>query len=150
MTRSQDQRGVGLIEVMVAVLVLGVGLLGLLGLQTRSMQLSRQSFLYNQATIYAQDISERIRANSESVDEYLIDFGESSSADSDDCIDGDCTSTQLAAWDIKIWTDNLGDSLPQGQGAITKLGDQVVITVRFDASNGDDQQPQSVSFTMQI
>ncbi len=150
MINNAMQKGVGLIEVMVSALILAIGLLGVMALQARSLQFSQQSYMYNQATLYAQDISERIRANSDSVDEYLIDFGETSSASSSNqCLTGSCTEAQLAQWDLKIWLDNLAASLPEGEGSISRIGDQVIVTVRFDSSRGEDN-PESVSFTMQI
>lgn len=52
-----------MIEVLIAVLILAIGLLGVAGVQVVSMQNTSNANLRTQATIYAQDMAERIRAN---------------------------------------------------------------------------------------
>ncbi len=145
----KKQVGAGMIEVLVSAVIMAVGILGIMAMQNRALQFSQQSHMFNQATVYAQDISERIRSNDQVVDEYLIDFGESTTATSSQCLTGSCTEQQLAQWDIKVWLDNLALSLPAGEGSIAQVGDEVVITVRFDSTRGEEG-PQSVSFAMQI
>ena len=55
------QRGVGLIEVLVTMLVLSIGLLGLAGLQTEALRLNHNALLETKAHIFASDIAERMR-----------------------------------------------------------------------------------------
>lgn len=55
--------GFTLIEVMVALVVLAVGLLGMASLMTRSQQSNESAYSRSQATLMAYDIVERIRAN---------------------------------------------------------------------------------------
>jgi|GEM_PF-497639 len=57
------QRGVGLLEVMIAVLVLGIGVLGVLGLQTVALKNSDSSSLRGQATIQVYAMFDLLRAN---------------------------------------------------------------------------------------
>lgn len=57
------QNGVSLIEVMVALFVLGVGLLGVLAMQAESMKLNQQAYGSTQAMFLANDIVERMRVN---------------------------------------------------------------------------------------
>ncbi len=57
------QRGFTMIEVLVAVLILAIGLLGVAGVQLLSMQQTSNSNMRSVATIYAQDVAERVRAN---------------------------------------------------------------------------------------
>jgi len=57
------QDGFTMIEVLVAVLVLAIGLLGVAGVQLLSMQQTTNSNVRSQATLYAQDLAERMRAN---------------------------------------------------------------------------------------
>lgn len=52
-----------MIEVLVAVLVLGAGVLGFAALQTRAMQSTGDSYLRSQAMAIAQDLAERVRLN---------------------------------------------------------------------------------------
>ncbi|MFB2764915.1 type IV pilus modification protein PilV [Marinobacter shengliensis] len=57
------QGGITLIEVLIAVLILAIGLLGVAGVQVVSMQNTVNSDLRTQATLFAQDLAEQIRAN---------------------------------------------------------------------------------------
>ena len=57
------QQGISLIELLVAILLISIGLLGLLSLQLSGVQSSHGSYLRSQATLLADDLIERIRAN---------------------------------------------------------------------------------------
>lgn len=57
------QTGVTLIEVLVAIALLSMGLLGLAGLQLRGMQVNQGSAMRSQATIMAEDLADRMRAD---------------------------------------------------------------------------------------
>lgn len=57
------ERGLTLIEVLVTMVLLGVGLLGLAGLQLRGMQVNQGSTFRSQAAILAEDLIDRMRAD---------------------------------------------------------------------------------------
>lgn len=59
----QAQRGVGLMEVMVAALILAVAVLGFIALQYRSLEAANEAYYRTQAMSVARDLAERIRAN---------------------------------------------------------------------------------------
>ena len=56
-------RGLTLIEVLVTMVLLGVGLLGLAGLQLRGMQVNQGSTFRSQAAILAEDLADRMRTD---------------------------------------------------------------------------------------
>jgi type IV pilus modification protein PilV len=60
---ARRQRGVTLIEILVAVVLLSIGLLGLAGLQLRGMQVNQGSMWRAQAAIMAEDLADRMRAD---------------------------------------------------------------------------------------
>jgi type IV pilus assembly protein PilV len=62
-TASVCQYGMTLIEILVAVVVLSVGLLGLAGLQLKGMQVNQGSVYRWQAAMLAEDIADRMRAD---------------------------------------------------------------------------------------
>lgn len=114
------QRGMGLVEVLVALLVLAVGLLGILSMEARGLQLNQLAYYQSQAMFYAQDILERIRANEGAILNYDIGLTESTNANSGPCTDSSpCTSAQMADYDLHRWKSELGASLPGGRGAVT-------------------------------
>ncbi len=55
--------GFTLIEVLIAMLVLAVGLLGLAGLQATSLRNNQSAYNRSQATQLAYDLADRMRAN---------------------------------------------------------------------------------------
>lgn len=64
MKKSVDcQRGVGLIEVLVTLLILSTTLIALSSLQTRSLQFNQGAYFRSQANMLAYDMLDRIRAN---------------------------------------------------------------------------------------
>lgn len=152
MNRNQcyGVQGFTLIEVLVAALVLGVGLLGLVSLQAKALQYNQQAYLYSQASFLVSDIVERMRVNSSVVDQYTIDFNDPGAGVSTDlCVAGNCTAAQLADWDVTVWKTSLEDSLPDGDGAIVRQGDQYLITVQFDDSRGGET-PWELTVAVQI
>ena len=63
MTNMRAMRGVGLIEVLVALLVLSVGLLGIVGMQITAKKANYEAVQRTTASHLAQDLIARIRAN---------------------------------------------------------------------------------------
>lgn len=128
---GQRQRGAGLIEVLVAVLVLAVGLLGVAGLQLVSLRNNHSAALRSQAVVMAYDALDRMRANRTAAltGSYAIAFTDPAPA---------CT-TVVAACDLREWKQALS-TLPSGQGAITSsiVGGrtQFTVTVQWDDSRG--------------
>ena len=57
------QKGVGLIEVLVSLVVIAIGLLGILGMQTQALKQSQETYLFNNAHFMANTLFERMRAN---------------------------------------------------------------------------------------
>ena len=55
------ERGFSLMEVLIAMLVLAIGLLGLASLQAQSLKFNHESYVRSQATILAYEIMDRMR-----------------------------------------------------------------------------------------
>jgi type IV pilus assembly protein PilV len=66
------QRGMTLIEILVAIVVLSIGLLGLAGLQLKGLQVSQGSTYRWQAAMLAEDIADRIRADQSDAGSYAL------------------------------------------------------------------------------
>jgi type IV pilus assembly protein PilV len=107
----KSQRGFTMIEVLIAVLILAIGLLGVAGVQLVSMQQTVNSTLRTEATMYAQTVAERLRSNG-GVDltpaqksalktQMLADLG----ADADLTVTMNVTSTSTVAEVEITWTE---------------------------------------------
>lgn len=135
----KKQCGFTLIEVLVSVVILGLGLLGLANLQTRGLAENQSAYFRSQATQLAYDIADKMRANSTSAANYKTAFMSPSDAKctkgGNPCtscaINTPCTSAQMAVSDLYDWNNDL-KILPNGTGAITENGGIYTVTVSWD------------------
>ena len=104
------QRGFSLVEVLIALIIMSVGMLGIAGLYVQSMQAGRTSMFRHQAVTLAGDVADRIRANPRAGVAYA-GFGANHN-----CVGQgvDCSEAQMAANDILIWDQEALGSLPNG------------------------------------
>lgn len=118
------QLGFSLIEVLIALIVMSVGMLGIAGLYVQSLQAGRTSMFRHQAVALAGDVADRIRANPTAGISYTDPDG----ADNG-CVaaNTDCSAAGMALHDVWLWKQQAGDSLPGS--AATGGGD---VTVNFD------------------
>ena len=117
---SRLQRGFSLVEVLIALVIMSVGMLGIAGLYVQSLQAGRTSMLRHNAVTLAGDIADRIRANPTAGIAYA-----GAGADNDCVAMGtDCDEASMAAHDIFLWDDQAVDTLPSGD-----------VTVAFDDTN---------------
>ena len=119
------QRGFSLIEVLVALFVLSIGLLGLAGLQTLGLKFNTQSYQRTQAVLNAYDIIDRMRANPVGVAAFQYDviaLIEDPDLPNPDCsaAAADCDGTEMAAYDVDQWLASLGTLLTQGDGVVCR------------------------------
>ena len=110
------QRGFSLVEVLIALVIMSVGMLGIAGLYVQSLQAGRTSMLRHNAVTLAGDVADRIRANPLAGVTYQDSDGEDR-----DCVDGteDCDATEMAEHDVFLWKAQAGDTLPGGDVTIT-------------------------------
>jgi len=99
------QIGITLVEVLVAILVLAIGLLGIAGLQTAAMGTNFNSYQYTQAAILAQSMVERMRANPTGVTNgnYNLAAGTTPTVGTACNTSTACTTANQAAWDLGLW-----------------------------------------------
>ncbi len=111
---SKRVQGFTLVEVLIALIILSVGMLGIAGLYVHSMQAGRTSLFRHNAVTLAGDIADRIRANPRAVGAYAL------AGANNNCVDGgiNCTPAQMAANDIFLWDLQATDTLPTGTVAV--------------------------------
>ncbi|HVI57475.1 MAG TPA: type IV pilus modification protein PilV [Luteimonas sp.] len=133
----RHQRGVGLIEVLIAVLVLAIGLLGIAALQATTLRAGQSSFERSQAVIQTYTILDRMRANVAQARIGAYDIPKT--CDVPDA--GGLVATDLHDW-IKGLKDNLGQ---EGScGAIACTGINCNITVWWDDSRAGGKTDEPV------
>jgi len=125
-------RGYSLLEVLIALVVLSIGLLGLAGLQHLSLQRNQSAYHRTVATLLAYDIADRMRANRVALSSYVLSPPASSASAPQDCESAACTPAQLAAFDLSRWLSEMGARLPAAKGEITQNGNEFTIKVLWD------------------
>ena len=120
------QAGVGLIEVLVALLIFSTGMMGLMSTQLAGKKAGYEAAQRSIATALARDILERMQANPGQIGEYVInnagDEGNPLSTPDIHCETADCAPVQLAAFDLWQWESLLlGASEQQGEDRVGGL-----------------------------
>lgn len=125
--------GFTLVEVMVAVLVLSIGLLGIASLQATSLRNNNDASMQTRASYIVSDMADRMRANTSQAGNYAGNYmAADPSPVNVSCQSGSCTPTGILQKDVAQWNTQL-QSLPAGQGTVTALaGSLYAITVRWD------------------
>jgi type IV pilus assembly protein PilV len=102
-------RGFTLVEVLIALIIMSVGMLGIAGLYVHSLQAGSTSLFRHHAVTLAGDIADRIRANPRAGATYAALPGANNN-----CINGgvSCTRDQMAANDVFIWLQQAAATLP--------------------------------------
>lgn len=130
--KQKRVRGFSLIEVLIALVILSIGMMGVGALFVTSLRDSGSAILRTRAINFAEDMADRIRANSAAGASYVataVATGSNSPACADSSAGGtfvaasSCTSAELAAYDIYTWKTALKDSgvgLPAGNGTIQR------------------------------
>ncbi|MBL0222782.1 MAG: type IV pilus modification protein PilV [Xanthomonadales bacterium] len=116
MTAKPLDRGFTLLEVLIALLIFSLGLLGMAGLMVLSVRTNQSAFLRTQATFLAQSMMDRMRSNLGQISTYAITYP---ATGSDPCAGGAvCNPANIAAHDIALWSTQLVDSLPNAAAQI--------------------------------
>lgn len=134
------QEGVGLIEVLIAVLVLGIGLLGIAAMQATALRNSQSSLERTQAVIQTYAILDAMRANLAEARIGSYDMGMTCTAPA---------GGSLVADDKKQWIESLHKALNESAcGSIDCDSESCEISVEWDDSRGTgDKAPPFVTRT---
>lgn len=141
------QGGAGLIEVLIAIVLLATALLGFARLQLDTLKNQRLSDGQTQAQVLAFDLSERIRANPAGVSHYVV-AGIADSPVAGGCTSG-CNAASVAAQDLNDWRLALERSvLALGNADVEVSGAVVTITLEWQDSFSDTLVHQPFSFAV--
>lgn len=128
------ESGFGMIEILIALLIMGVGLLGMASLQSRSLSMTTDSQNRSQAILLANDIIERARANHENAGSYVIAADTNVTCDKAFTID---SSKSVFQNDVAAWRNELACLLPGGAGVVAQNSGELSVTVTWDSDSND-------------
>ena len=114
------ESGFTLVEVLVALVVLAVGLLGMAKMVMVSSHSNDSAYLRSQAVTLGYEALDSMRANlpASTTNGYATAIGAMPGAPGS-CFAASCPSGALATWDVYAWKQALATSLPGGTGSIT-------------------------------
>ena len=161
--RRAGTSGFSIIEVLVALVILSVGLLGLAALQAEGLRGTSAAIQRTTAVSYASDIADRMRANNSGLANYVVSRSDKalkgrSLTCGDDHVSGNpvnaktCTATDMAQHDLFKWKAELGDRY---EGLIESSADaenRYTITVFWTDRTiiDEDEREQSYQIVVQF
>lgn len=132
----RSMTGFTLIEVLIALLVLSIGLLGLAALQNATLQFNQSAYLRSQATNLAYDMIDRMRANRQAALNNAYNGALASPAPA--CGAVVAGGATVADLDVAAWRNALACSLPAGTGSVQVAADGVTtVSVQWDDSRAE-------------
>lgn len=139
-----SQSGFSLLEVLIALVITAIGLMGFAVMMLNTLQNNRLAMERGIATFYAYEIIDCMRANKVGLSSgsYAINFADSAPACS--------TGSSVASCDLYLWRDELSKKLPSlanGQaasGQITVSGSTVTVQIQWAGSS----QPWTTESTL--
>lgn len=137
--RIRLERGMSLIESLVAILVLALGLLGLAGVQARLLADNRANGSRAIAIGLIDDMTNRILLNRQAAMQGSYNIAWSGTTTARDCVTAACTPAQTAQSDLNIWMETVRTRLPGGTATIfqsTSDNRQIGIAIGWDANEG--------------
>ncbi len=160
--------GFSLLEVLIALVILSVGLLGIAALISTALKSNGSAYMRTQATAQAYNIIDRMRANFPAALNLSYNTAmPATPAPSGSTVctgtGANCDSATLAAYDIAQWEYDLAQHLPQGRGSVTSAisatsaGSLVNVTIRVlwnDSRAHDSLQksgaPTATTFSLSV
>ena len=134
--------GVTLIEVMVALIILTVGLLGVTALHGLGVKYGNRSYFRSQAVNQAYDILDRMRANPAGVATGQYMQSPSPTETGSNCLHSPCSISDFTSYDLVEWNTANNSLLPSGSGFVTTDGPTVSVVVSWQES-GHSGKPET-------
>lgn len=136
---ARSVRGISLIEVLVAVVVLSIGLLGVAAMQSVALRGGQSSLETSQAVMQTNAILDAMRANSAAAEDY----------NTDGMVCTAVAGSSVAEVDLQTWITDLKNNIANTDdddttcGEITGCPEACVITIQWDdsrAGGGNERQ----------
>ena len=131
-------KGFTLLEVMIAMLISAVALLGLASLQAQSLSFNQTAYLRSQATYFAYDMLEKMRMNKAVANLGSYDLATTDTPNSATCYgtSANCSQADFANADKYEWYTQISSVLPGGAGAVSRTaGTPTIVTIIVQWNN---------------
>lgn len=143
MSLNKTQTGFTLLEILVAIVVLSLGLLGLAGLQAATLRNNQIAYYRAIAIQQTYDMADRIRANQAGVKAGAYNNLNTAIPADPDCVANACTAAQMAVADHSQWNNNNARMLPAGTGTVVRgANGSFVVTISWNENTEAGSTPQ--------
>lgn len=133
MKTETHQTGSTLIEVLIAITLLTIALLGFAQLNSRALSLSQSAFRQVQAAHLADELFDRMRANRDyalSSNSYLISPSTPIPA-IPGCEFQLCSAAQIAQRDLGLWLQRFKEQLPAASATLEHSGESFRLSIQW-------------------
>ena len=136
-----NETGFTLLEVMIAMVIFSIGLLGLAGIQATSVQNNASAYSRTIAMQLAYNMADVLRASTDNEGNITTSYDSVSTAMPSvptSCVQKfgggapNCNDTDLASFEIYHWKQRIQQELASGLGTISKSGSVFTITIMWD------------------
>jgi len=133
------QKGFTLLEVMVAMVIFAVGMLGLAGIQALSLEGSHSSYSRSQAVLLAYEMVDRMKANSSAGANYISTAATAVAQPATLCDGATCGAAQMASFDLWQWKQAIQNSLLSGKGSVASATVGTITTYTISVHWDEDR-----------
>lgn len=138
--KTDQNHGFTLLEVMIAMVIFAVGMLGLAGIQALSLENSHSSYTRSQAVLLAYEMVDRMKANSSASASYISPAATTSGAAPGTLCDAvQCSTAQMASFDLWQWKQSVENSLLSGKGSVSSATVGAVTTYTISVHWDEDR-----------
>lgn len=138
----QHQRGIGMIEVLIAVLVVSIGFLGMAALQAKALSTNNSATARSMAIVASYSVIDAMRADI--VNAKNGAYNTTVTANACTAASGNLASYQLNAWCVELGNTLGAAATTTGQVNCSVLGD-CTVTIQFDDSRAGGSAAQGGS-----
>lgn len=133
--------GFTLLEVMIAMVIFSIGLLGLAGIQATAIQNNNSAYTRTVAMQLAYNMADALRASTDNEGRIVNTYDSISTSmpsSPTSCVHKNngtapnCTDADLANFEVFHWKKRIEQELASGLGSISKTGDVYTITIMWD------------------
>ena len=157
---ASTSRGLSMIEVLVALFITVIGIMGAVTLQGASLSGNRSAYFRTQASYIAADMASRMRVNPTGVSANAYNsISTVSTAADPGCISTGWSASQLAVQDHREWTQYFRNvlgvasyrpTLPQGTGTVIGNGTSFRITISWTESARANSSEQTYTLNLRL